>query len=106
MQPSSSLGEAWRQNLRVAAGFWGLYLALVAAEATFGANAFIGALFFVSVPALVGYLIWANHRIALGVGDRMVSLVLLGVAVLALATLIILVGLLAAAHLKTLMSGA
>ena len=95
-----------RQNLSVAAAFWGTYLALVMAEAALGSNVVIGGLFFLSIPLLVAVLTWVNKGIVFDRAPHSLSSVLvLGLSVLAVSTVIILVGLLAAANLKSLMIG-
>ena len=64
-------------------------------------------LFSLSIPLLVVVLTWVNKGIVFDRAPRTVSSVLvLGLSVLAVSTAIILVGLLAAANLKTLMIGA
>jgi len=99
--------RSYRQNLSVAAAFWGTCLVLVMVEVTVGSNIIIGSLFFVSIPLLVVVLTWVNKGIVFDRAPRTVSSVLvLGVSVLVVSTAIILVGLLAAANLKTLMIGA
>ncbi len=99
--------RSYRQNLSVAAAFWGAYLALVMAEAALGANMVIGGLFFLSIPVLVAVLTWVNKGIVFNRARRKVgSVLVLGLSVLVVSTVIILVGLLAAANLKILMVGA
>jgi hypothetical protein len=96
-----------RQNLSVATVFWGACLVLVIAEVAIGSNIVIGSLFFLSIPLLVAVLTWVNKGIVFDRAPRTLgSVVVLGFSVLAVSTLIILVGLLAAANLKSLMIGA
>lgn len=96
-----------RQNLSVATAFWGACLVLVIAEVAVGSNIVIGALFFLSIPLLVAVLTWVNKGIVFDRAPRTISSVfVLGLSVLVVSTLIILVGLLAAANLKSLMIGA
>ena len=99
--------RSYRQNLSVAAAFWGTCLALVLAEVVLGSNVIIGGLFLLSIPLLVAVLTWVNKGIVFDRAPRTLSSVLvLGVSVLVVSTLIILVGLLAAANLKSLLIGA
>ena len=94
---------SWRQTLTIATAFWGACLALVAIEATLGTNAVVAGLFFLSIPLLVACLTWANLGIVFHRPRRdLAAVFVLGMAVLLSASLIILVGLLAAANLKTL----
>lgn len=99
--------RSYRQNLSVAAAFWGACLVLVVAEVALGWNMLIGGLFLFSIPLLVAVLTWVNKGIVFDrVPRTLASVVLLGLSVLVVSTLIILVGLLAAANLKSLMVGA
>jgi len=99
--------RSYRQNLSVATAFWGACLVLVVAEVALGWNMVIGGLFLLSIPLLVAVLTWVNKGIVFDRVPRTVaSVVVLGLSVLAVSTLIILVGLLAAANLKSLMIGA
>jgi hypothetical protein len=96
-----------RQNLSVATAFWGACLVLVVAEVAIGSNIVIGGLFFMSIPLLVAVLTWVNKGIVFDRAPRtLASVLVLGLSVLVVSTLIILVGLLAAANLKSLMIGA
>lgn len=85
--------------------FWAACLALVALEATVGSNLFVGLVFFLSIPVLVGYLTWVNKDIVTRTGRGLLSVVLLGISVLISSSVIILIGLVAAANLKTLILG-
>ena len=89
----------------MASVFWGTCLVLVMVEVAVGSNIVVGGIFVLSVPLLVVMLTWVNKGI---VFDRAPltagSVLVLGVSVLVVSTLIILVGLLAAANLKSLMS--
>lgn len=106
VQPTPTLVRVWRQTLTVAATFWAVCLVLVAFEATLGANFVLGGVFFLSIPMLVAFITWATKDLML-VPRRGVSAVfVLGVCVFFMSTVIILIGLLAAANLKTLMVGA
>jgi hypothetical protein len=99
--------RSYRQNLSVATAFWGACLALVVAEVALGSNIIIGGLFLLSIPSLVAVLTWVNKGIVFDRAPRTVSSVLvLGFSVLIVSSIIILVGLLAAANLKSLMIGA
>jgi hypothetical protein len=99
--------SSYRQTLSVASAFWGVCLLLVMVEVALGANIVIGSLFSLSIPLLVVMLTWVNRGIVFDRAPRTVSSVLvLGLSVLAASTAIIVVGLLAAANLKTLMIGA
>jgi hypothetical protein len=107
MSSSYPILRSCRQNLSVATAFWGACLVLVIAEVAIGSNMVIGGLFFLSIPLLVAVLTWVNKGIVFDRAPRTLSSVLvLGLSVLAVSTLIILVGLLAAANLKSLMIGA
>ena len=97
--------QLWKQTLKVASGFWGVCLFLVAIEAAVGDNAVTATIFFLSVPVLVGYLMWANWQLMILVRERLLAVFVLGVYVLCSATVIVFVGLFAAANLKTLMIG-
>jgi hypothetical protein len=105
VQPALTLVRIWRQTLSVAVVFWGVCLGLVALEATMGAHFVLGGLFFVSIPILVCFLTWAIKDLMLVMRRNLSSVVLLGASVLFASTLIILIGLLAAANLKALMLG-
>jgi hypothetical protein len=99
--------RSYRQNLSVATAFWGACLVLVVAEVALGSNIVIGGLFLLSIPLLVAVLTWVNKGIVFDRAPRtMGSVLVLGLSVLVVSSLIILVGLLAAANLKTLMIGA
>jgi hypothetical protein len=107
MSSSYPILRSCRQNLSVATAFWGACLVLVIAEVAIGSNMVIGGLFFLSIPLLVAVLTWVNKGIVFDRAPRTLSsVVVLGLSVLAVSTLIILVGLLAAANLKSLMIGA
>ena len=97
--------SSYRQILSVATVFWGTCLTLVVAEIAIGSNIIIASIFVLSIPLLVAVLTWVNKGI---VFDRVprtgASVVVLGLSVLLVSTVIILVGLLAAANLKSLMS--
>jgi len=96
-----------QKNLTVATIFWGSCLLLVVAEVAIGSNIVIGSLFFLSIPLLVAVLTWVNKGIVFDRVPRTFgSVLMLGMSVLAVSTVIILVGLLAAANLRTLMIGA
>jgi hypothetical protein len=92
----------WKQTLSVATGFWALCLALVAVEATWGASIVTGTLFFLSVPALVGFLIWANKALLILMRRGFAAAFAIAAYVLLCATLIVFVGLFAAANLKNI----
>jgi hypothetical protein len=97
--------SSYRQNLSVAAAFWGTCLALVVAEVAIGSNIVIGAVFVLSIPLLVALLTWVNKGIVFDRGRRTAgSVLMLGLSVLVVSTVIILIGLLAAANLKSLMA--
>ena len=91
-----------QQTASVAVLFWGACLILVALEATVGANLVSSGLFFVSVPALVTGLLWANRSL-LRSGERYTALATLVVSVFVYASVILLFGLLAATKLKSLL---
>ncbi len=105
-QPTISLIRIWRQTLSVAAAFWAVCLVLVALEAKMGANFVLGGIFFLSIPMLVAFTTWATKDVMLVLHRGLSAVVLLGVCVFFTSTLIVLIGLLAAANLKTLMIGA
>ena len=96
----------WKQTLSVATAFWALCLVLVAVEATWGESAVTGVLFFLSVPALVGFSIWANKALLIVMRRSFVASVAFAVYVLTCASVIIFVGLFAAANLKNIIMGA
>jgi hypothetical protein len=96
----------WRQTLKIAVGFWATWLALGAVEAKVGSNAVVASVFFLSIPALVFFLTWANKDILHIIPRRSLSVLVLGVSVLLSSSVIVLVGLIAAAKLKLLISGA
>ncbi len=99
--------RSYRQNLSVAVAFWGTYLALGMVEVMLGSNIIIGGLFFLSIPLLVVVLTWVNKGIVFDrVPRTLISVLVLGLSVLIVSAVIILVGLLATANLKTLMIGA
>ncbi len=106
LQPPLALLRVWRQTLTVAAVFWALCLILVALEATVGAHFVLDGLFFLSIPLLVAFLIWATKDLTAVLRRGVYSVFVLGACVLVSATLIVLVGLVAAANLKSLMLGA
>ena len=105
VQPALTLVRIWRQTLSVAVVFWAVCLGLVALEATMGAHFVLGGLFFVSIPILVCFLTWATKDLMLVLRRNLSSVVLFGACLLFSSALIILIGLLAAANLKTLMLG-
>lgn len=98
---ASSLGNL-QQTASVAALFWGVCLVLVVLEATVGENPVSAGLFFLSIPALVTGLFWANRSL-LRSRARFTALATLAVSVLVYASVILLLGLLAAAKLKELL---
>jgi len=98
------LARVWLRTLQIALAFWSACLALTAVEASVGSTTAVSLLFFASIPALVGCLTWANKDIVAGARRALVSVVMLGVSVLLSSTLIILVGLAAAAKLKELLA--
>lgn len=105
-QSTPTLVRVWRQTLEVAAIFWAVCLVLVAFEATLGANFVVGGLFFLSIPMLVALITWATKDLMLFLRRGVSAVFVLGVCVFFTSTIIILIGLLAAANLKTLMLGA
>ena len=102
--------RSYRQTLSVATGFWGVCLAMVMVEVGLHSNFvnfLIGGLFFLSIPLLVAVLTWVNKGIVFDRVPRSFgSVFVLGISVLFSSSFIVLVGLLAAANLKTLMTGA
>ena len=93
---------SFHQTASVAALFWGVCLVLVTLEATVGANLVSSLLFFLSIPALVTGLFWAN-RAVLRSRARFTALATLAVSVFVYASVILLLGILAAAKLKSLL---
>lgn len=91
-----------QQTASVAALFWGVCLVLVTLEATVGENPVSSGLFLLSVPALVTGLFWANRSL-LRSRERFMALATLTVSVFVYATVILLLGLLAASKLKALL---
>lgn len=106
LQPALSLVRVWRQMLTVAAVFWALCLVLVAFEATMGAHFVLGGLFLLSIPLLVAFLTWATKDLVAVFQLGAPAVIVHGACVLIAATLIVMVGLLAASNLKSLMLGA
>ena len=101
-----ALIRLWRQMLTVAAVFWALCLVLVALEATMGAHFVLAGLFFLSIPLLVAFVTWSTKDLATVLRRSLPAVVVHGACVLVFASLIVLVGLLAASNLKSLMLGA
>ena len=95
----------WEQSLRIATSFWGVCLLLVLIEATVGDNIVTPTVFFLSVPVLVGYLMWTNLDLLIQLRKSLFAVLVLGVYVLCSASAIVFVGLFAASNLKTLMTG-
>lgn len=106
LHPTIALVRIWRQMLTVAAVFWALCLVLVALEATMGTHFVLGGLFFLSIPLLVAFVTWATKDLAGVLRQGLPAVVVHGACVLIFASLIVLVGLLAASNLKSLMLGA
>ena len=105
MISTHSLVRGCQKTLSVATAFWGTCLVLVLAEAAIGASMIIAVLFFLSIPLLVAVLTWVNKGIVFDhVPHSISSVLVLGFSVLVYSSLIIFVGLVAAANLKTLMS--
>jgi hypothetical protein len=86
----------------VAVLFWGSCLVLTGLEATVGANLIISGLFFVSIPVMVMGLLWANRSL-LRSRERWIALATLAVSAFVYASIILLLGLLAASKLKALL---
>lgn len=106
MLPNLSFPVAmWEQTLKIATSFWGVCLLLVLIEALIGDNVVTPTIFFLSVPVLVGYLMWANIDLLMGLRKSLLAVFVLGMYVLCSASAIVFVGLFAAANLKTLMLG-
>lgn len=99
------LTRLWRQTLSVAAVFWALWLILVALEATMGAHFILGGLYLFSLPLLVGSLTWSTRELTAAPRRGVGPILIHGACVLVLASIIVLVGLLAAARLKAIMLG-
>jgi hypothetical protein len=91
-----------QQTASVAVIFWVSCLLLVVLEATVGANPVGAVLFFVSIPALVSGLLWANRSL-LRAGERYTALATLLVSAFVYASVILLFWLLAASKLKSLL---
>ncbi len=106
LHPHVALVRIWRQMLAVAAVFWALCLVLVALEATMGAHFVLGGLFFLSIPLLVAFVTWSTKDLAAVLRRGARAVVIHGVCVLIFASMIVLIGLLAASNLKSLMLGA
>ena len=106
MQAISTANRTWQHTLSVAASFWAACLVLVMIEAAVGSNIVISSLFFFSIPLLVALLTWVNLGIVFRRQPRNLwSVFALGAAVLGSSSVIILVGLVAAAKLKHLLAG-
>lgn len=86
----------------MAVTFCGACMAFAVLEATVGVNPISSVLFFVSIPALVTGLLWA-HRSLLRSANRYTALATLAVSVFVYASLILLLGLVAAWKLKALL---
>lgn len=106
LRPQLALVRVWRQMLTVAAVFWALCLVLVALEATMGTHFVLGGLYLLSIPLLVGFVTWATKDLAAVLRRRVPAVVIHGAFVFLFASLIVLIGLLAASNLKSLMLGA
>ena len=96
----------WGHTVKIATSFWGICLLLVLIEATVGDNVVTPTIFFLSVPVLVAYLMWANVDLLIQLRKNLFSVFVLGVYVLCSASAIVFVGLFAAANLRTLVIGA
>ncbi len=96
--------QVLKRNLEVAALFWGMCLALAGIEAAIGANPVTALVFFASVPALIGYLVWVNRSLLPAARHGSLGIAVLGACVLGSASAIVFVGLFAAAHLETLIA--
>ena len=94
---AASLGRTGR----VALGFWMLCILLGLVEAMLGENLISSILFLLSIPLLVGALIFAN-RLVLRSVNRASALAAVALSVLVYASLIILVGLYLASAVLTL----
>lgn len=90
-EPSAAPKMNLRAMLRVAMGFWMLCLVLGLIERSVGENLVSSVLFLLSIPALVGTLIFTN-RFSLRSRNRFSALATVGLSVLVYASLIILVG--------------
>ena len=106
LQTQLALVRVWRQMLTVAAVFWALCLVLVALEATMGDHFVLAGLFFLSIPLLVAFVTWVTRDLAAVLHLGMPAVIVHGACVLIFASMIVLVGLLAASNLKSLMIGA
>jgi hypothetical protein len=106
--PPASVARLVNETLSIAAGFWAACLLLVSVEATVGWHLLVGVLFMFSIPTLVGFLTWAYRHLGLllRMPQGLLSVLVLGFTVFTSASLIILVGLVAATNLKFLMTGA
>ena len=98
--------DVWRQTLTVATAFWAVCLLLMIIDAVFGGNAVTGTLFFLSLPALVGFLVWANKDLLVLMSRGLMVSMAVGLYMLTAASLIVFVGLFAAANLKSQITGA
>lgn len=105
MTVTHSVLRGCQKTFGVAIVFWGACLALVLAEAAIGASVVIAVLYFLTIPSLVAVLTWVNKGIVFDhVPHSIGSVFVLGFSVLVYSSLIIFVGLLAAANLKTLVN--
>lgn len=91
-----------QQTASVAVTFWGACMAFAVLEVTVGTNPISSVLFFVSIAALVTALLWAQRSL-LRSDDRYTALATLAVSVFVYASLILLLGLVAAWKLKELL---
>ena len=91
-----------RQTASVALLFWGTCLFLAGLEAAVGDNLVSKGLFFVSIPAMVIALLWANRSL-LRSRERWTALATMAISVFVYASVILLFGLLAATQFKVLL---
>ena len=112
-QPSSGIAPAYlsyvpilgRRILKVALFFWAFCLTLGAIEGTVGSGTIVASIFFLSVPVLVGFLTWANYELLYVLPRRLTSVLVLGGTLMLSSTAVVMVGLLAAAGMKTMLLG-
>jgi len=91
--------------LKVALSFWAFCLILGAIEGTVGSGVIVATIYFLSVPVLIGFLTWAHHELLYVLPRRLSSVLAVGGALMLSSTAVVMVGLLAAAGMKTMLLG-
>ena len=97
--------DAAKRTGKVAAAFWVAWLVLVALELAVGASALLGVSYLTSIPLLVICTSWTSRHVLVLANQRVLSLCILGLTVLAFSAFIVAVGMLATTGLKALVQG-